>query len=460
MIFNKKLAVAVSGAVLLMAGQFALADSTTDIVDALVSKGVLTEEEGKLISKGATSKAKADEKAMKSKINISGAIENATLYGDIRVRHETRWAENHINTVDYTRNRERYKITLGLKTETDKGNWYSDLAFAMGSEGRSDNATFGGSTSPVAVTNGNAPKETLFVKRAMVGFKPAEWLGLEAGRITNPLYTTEMVWDKDLTFDGATAKFNFKAGDAKIFLTGVAFQYKGDSKIFTGTTTADAFTNEVVVGQAGFQVPFNEKIDAKAAISYYKYGNAGGGNFGMNAATAALGSPTGRTAVGTNNLEIVEVPAELSYKATDAIGVKLYGDWVINTDADKRAELAADTTSAKDDDTAWLLGAEVKSQAGKKEAANDWNAKVWYQETGLYALDPNAVDSDFFDSKINVKGTVFKAQYYITDAVFANFAYGHGKRKNADGQTAGVSGDTTFNFNNMDLLQLDLTYKF
>jgi phosphate-selective porin OprO/OprP len=54
--FNKKLAVAVSGAVLLMAGQFALADSATDIVDALVSKGVLTEEEGKLITKGHTTK--------------------------------------------------------------------------------------------------------------------------------------------------------------------------------------------------------------------------------------------------------------------------------------------------------------------------------------------------------------------------------------------------------------------
>ena len=54
--FNKKLAVAVSSAVLLMAGQVALADSATDIVDALVSKGVLTEEEGKLITKGHTSK--------------------------------------------------------------------------------------------------------------------------------------------------------------------------------------------------------------------------------------------------------------------------------------------------------------------------------------------------------------------------------------------------------------------
>ena len=59
MFSNKKLAVAVSGAVLLMVGQFALADSTTDIVDALVSKGVLTEEEGKLISKGHESKQKS-----------------------------------------------------------------------------------------------------------------------------------------------------------------------------------------------------------------------------------------------------------------------------------------------------------------------------------------------------------------------------------------------------------------
>ena len=54
--FNKKLALAVSGAVLLMAGQVALADSATDIVDALVMKGVLTEEEGRLITKGHTSK--------------------------------------------------------------------------------------------------------------------------------------------------------------------------------------------------------------------------------------------------------------------------------------------------------------------------------------------------------------------------------------------------------------------
>jgi len=59
---NKKIAVAVSGAVLLMAGELALADSTTDIVDALIAKGVLTEEEGKLITKGHDSKKKTEPK--------------------------------------------------------------------------------------------------------------------------------------------------------------------------------------------------------------------------------------------------------------------------------------------------------------------------------------------------------------------------------------------------------------
>jgi phosphate-selective porin OprO/OprP len=85
--FNKKLAVAVSGAVLLMAGQFALADSTTDIVDALVAKGVLTEEEGKLISKGHETKKKADGTvAFKNgfKINSGDGKSNFSVNGRIQ----------------------------------------------------------------------------------------------------------------------------------------------------------------------------------------------------------------------------------------------------------------------------------------------------------------------------------------------------------------------------------------
>ncbi len=77
---QKKLVAAVSGAVLLMAGQLALADSTNDIVDALVSKGVLTEEEGKLLTKGhkgeIESERKKRSKDWTSHINVRGYVQN------------------------------------------------------------------------------------------------------------------------------------------------------------------------------------------------------------------------------------------------------------------------------------------------------------------------------------------------------------------------------------------------
>ena len=54
---NKIIAGAVSAAVLSLSG-VALADTTEDLVNALVTKGVLTEEEGALLSKGHDKKRK------------------------------------------------------------------------------------------------------------------------------------------------------------------------------------------------------------------------------------------------------------------------------------------------------------------------------------------------------------------------------------------------------------------
>jgi phosphate-selective porin len=77
---QKKLVAAVSGAVLLMTGQLALADSTNDIVEALISKGVLTEEEGKLLTKGhkgeIESERKKRDKDWTSHIKINGYVQN------------------------------------------------------------------------------------------------------------------------------------------------------------------------------------------------------------------------------------------------------------------------------------------------------------------------------------------------------------------------------------------------
>jgi phosphate-selective porin OprO and OprP len=92
MSFNKKLAAAVSGALMLMAGQIALADSTTDIVDALVGKGVLTEEEGKLITKGHDAQKEKTPKVVDSKgaLSLSSADGKSTMAINGRIQLDSR----------------------------------------------------------------------------------------------------------------------------------------------------------------------------------------------------------------------------------------------------------------------------------------------------------------------------------------------------------------------------------
>jgi phosphate-selective porin OprO/OprP len=62
---------AVSGALLLSAAPMAMADSTDDIINALVGKGVLTEEEGALLMKGRTGEKEAAEEKKKSEVKAS-----------------------------------------------------------------------------------------------------------------------------------------------------------------------------------------------------------------------------------------------------------------------------------------------------------------------------------------------------------------------------------------------------
>ena len=76
----RHLSVAVSSALLLGFGANAMADSTTDIVNALVSKGVLTEEEGDLLAKGRNmeqdAQKKKEKKSWYSNNNIRGYVQN------------------------------------------------------------------------------------------------------------------------------------------------------------------------------------------------------------------------------------------------------------------------------------------------------------------------------------------------------------------------------------------------
>ena len=480
--FNKKLATAVSGAVLLMAGQFALADSTTDIVDALVSKGVLTEEEGKLISKGATSKAKADEKANKSRISVGSFVDNATMYGDIRARYERREGKGNSllanNTEKAEVNRARYKMTLGINTKS--GNWYSDLAMALSAKGTSDNVTFGDTA--VAGATGMNPKTSsgLFIKRAAVGWNATDWLTIEAGRMANPLYSVNaMVFDRDIVFEGLQEKFKYKMGDIELFGTAAEWLTNGNYNRTDGTTFKNATT--LLALQAGFKTPIMQTASFKGAVSYYGYGGTSTGAGAFSPFTSAANNAT-RIGIGTaaapgnslaqNDLDILDLPAEINFKVSDGTGMKVYGEYANNLSGSARSAAACNQVNTNavcglgDDHTAWLLGlvyssakdlASVESGKGKE---GDWSANLWYQSVGAYALDPSAVDSDIFDGRVNMEGTSLKGQYLIQDNVAFNFTGAYGRSKNRNLGAGGSGGDLALNLRDYTLYQFDLTYKF
>jgi len=75
---------ALTGSVLMGVTATAAADSTTDIVNALVTKGVLTEEEGALLTKGRTSEVETQKKKEKSFAKSSGSMR-----GYIQLRNTT-----------------------------------------------------------------------------------------------------------------------------------------------------------------------------------------------------------------------------------------------------------------------------------------------------------------------------------------------------------------------------------
>ena len=482
--FNKKLAVAVSGAVLLMAGQIALADSTTDIVDALVSKGVLTEEEGKLISKGAKSQKEAQDKTIKGKLSISSALENATIYGDIRARYERRDGDTVDTGINTDSNRARYKITLGV--ETKAGDWYSDLAVAMSKNGRSDNVSFGDTGTSLGGDSGMSPKDAsaLYVKRAMIGWNATPWLAIEAGRMKNPLYMVNaMVFDHDIVMEGAQEKLKYTMGDTNLFANFGQWVYSGKELSSTdGDPTKNARQNMVLAFQAGAEQAFiPNTMSAKAAVGYYNYtaqsffGSAYVPTSFSKQAAANDAAYVPGSKYGVNDLGILDIPAEINYMVTSNIGVRPYAEYAYNTNGSDRRNSAinASTGSAKtklqagsNDDTAWLVGISVgsakdlKSFAGKKMAKGDWSANLWYQETGTYALDNNAVDTDIFDGRINMKGTTLKAQYNLEDNVLLNFTGGWGSRKNSQYSTGGPKTDIGGSIDDYTLYQFDATYKF
>jgi len=445
----------------------AAGQSSDALINKLLQKGVLTEQEAKELREEQIS----TNLVSASKWKLSDGIKGIQLYGDFRLRYEYRSAENAIGTgvpgSSYQRDRFRYAVRLGLRGDLFD-NWYYGLRLETSANPRSTWITFGDDSNPTPSAKNS---DTFGIGQVYMGWKPASWLDITVGRMPQPIYTTPMVWDGDINPEGAVERFKLPIGPVELFATFGQFLYQ-DTDPDRHLPSTDTF---LLAWQVGASVKLPHDMGFKVAPVVYNY-TGHGQRSGLNVPFSGQGATNGlnpnNTAAlnqnGINDLLIVEVPAEFNFKVGH-FGARVFGDVAYNIDGDERARAAAAAAGLPEAHTneqlAWQAGVGfgnlglVYGQTSKK---NTWEARVYWQHIEQYALDVNLLDSDFFEGRGNLQGIFSAVAYSFSDNIIGTFRYGYANRINHDLGTGGSNPDLP-NLNpikNYHILQADLTYRF
>ncbi|HEX2860630.1 MAG TPA: putative porin [Lacunisphaera sp.] len=435
-------------AALLCAG-LALAQDSGPLIDLLIKKGVLNDQEAEDLRAELVKDFAANTAA--GKLNLSSALSELRLAGDVRIRYEGRGGDLP-NGDDLSRDRFRYRLRTAL-TGKLLNNWGFGVRFETSTGSRSSNVTMGDDAGPFAKTN-----DGVFIGQVYATWTPAAAWTFTAGRMPNPLVTTSMVWDGDINPEGFAEQFRTRRENNEFFVTLGQFLYStsGTQNPFPAVTPANVAGTEdlfLTAWQAGYKRYLNGATTFfQVAPVVYAYLN--NERLANPAAFNSSMSPTNAAPV--NNLFVLEVPLEYSWVAGNGVPLRAFADIAINLDADQRAAKFG-RADLDGEDKAFQVG----FQYGKATLPGEWDARVIYQSVGAFALDTNLVDSDLFDSKTNMKGFIVGGNYALGTATQLSLTYAAGERKN-DAIIAPGSGDVGSN-NALEkywLLQADLNVKF
>ncbi len=99
---------------------------------------------------------------------------------------------------------------------------------------------------------------------------------------------------------------------------------------------------------------------------------------------------------------------------------------------------------------------------GTNSRKHGWEFRTYWQHVEQYALDPNLIDSDYFEGAENLQGVYAAIAYGFTDNLIGTFRYGYASRINNKLGTGGSDQDIPqMNpINQYQVLQFDLSCQF
>jgi hypothetical protein len=255
------------------------------------------------------------------------------------------------------------------------------------------------------------------------------------------------------------------------------YQYIGlQSSSATSPNVNSPFYGDPFVGEGAYVGPSG---------AFPKLGESGYGTSSTIPGNSSLGFPNNQ--VGLNNLLVLEIPFEFNFNF-DRLDAKVFGDFGYNLEGRQRAEDAASgyatylsTTASggtpvtvtpfspqKNDVKAYQIGFALASKGnlglvyGSAPRKNAWEFRTYWQHVEQYALDPNLLDSDFFEGRANLQGLYLAAAYGFSGNIIGTIHGGLAGRINGNLGTGGSNQDVPW-INPIEryrLLQFDLTYRF
>jgi putative porin len=437
--------------------------------------------------------------SMVDKWKLSTPITELELYGDARLRYEYRGGQTIDTPTSHDdwqeRKRERYRLRLGLRG-TLADDWFFGIRLETGQAPRSTNVTFGDDTSTTS-GGGGGPfakgSDGINVGQAYFGYKGFKDLTLTGGKMPNPLVTTWMAWDPDINPEGAAEqwKHTFKFGGGG---EAAAQSYSKDGKDVAATKSADESykldvfanfgqfvyddlnpedplgppavsngdrtpTNDawLLAWQVGARFTFPNTLYAQLAPTFYNHtgnGDTFNTHFQGGDPTLTNTASLAQNQTGINSLLVFDMPAEVGWKV-GKLPMRVFGDFAVNFEGDDRA-LAAGHSGKGDQRYSYVIGV----GAGQLKKKYDWQVDVFWQHSEQYSLDPNLIDNDAFDARLNIEGVGVRAGFMLSDAVFFNVTYTYGWRID-DALGTGGANDIAINpLDQYQLLQADLNVKF
>jgi hypothetical protein len=320
-----------------------------DLGDILVQKGLITPEELTQAREEEKQKAAAEESrrdAITAKLPKWLAM--ITPFGDVRVRDEGFYA-NDLNG----RTRFRLRARLGLKANvSDEVAATVRLASGNADDPISTNQTF----------ERTFTRKPINLDQAYLTLKPGKSLGLEPGWMTltggkfgvNAYRVSELVWDDDLSPEGATETLNLVDQQEGLLrsLNVNAFQWvvdevssAGDPWMGGGQVVADTVLGDngpkLTVAFADYNFNGLNKVARKYLNQYNDPPTNSKPNSSYNSQLANSNSvardANGKIVGYKSGFNIVNGGGELNFSDVFGVAAGLFGEVAYNTEADSRS---------------------------------------------------------------------------------------------------------------------------